>query len=88
MVMWRRRTSKQSCDAPFIFTRERYLASRAASLFWEGHKAGWQIGCCHLEKLCDLEVLPPDGFTVCCFPVKIQRACAGWTRAVAFMDES
>ena len=27
-----------------------------------------------------------DGFTVCCFPVKIRGASAGWTRAVAILD--
>jgi kynurenine formamidase len=42
---------------------------------------------CHLEKLHNLEVLPPTGFTVSCFPVKIRGASAGWTRAVAIIDE-
>jgi kynurenine formamidase len=36
-------------------------------------------------KLHNLEALPPDGFTVCCFPVKIRGASAGWTRAVAIL---
>jgi hypothetical protein len=31
--------------------------------------------------------LPPHGFTVSCFPVKIRGASAGWTRAVAIIDE-
>jgi hypothetical protein len=26
------------------------------------------------------------GFTVCCFPVKVERASAGWIRAVAIID--
>jgi hypothetical protein len=26
-------------------------------------------------------------FTVSCFPVKIERASAGWTRAVAIIDD-
>jgi len=30
--------------------------------------------------------LPPTGFTVACFPVKIRSASAGWTRAVAILD--
>jgi kynurenine formamidase len=34
-----------------------------------------------------LEALPPDGFTVSCFPVKIRGASAGWTRAVAIFDD-
>lgn len=56
-------------------------------LTWEGHKAGRHIGYCHLEKLPNLEQLPPTGFTVSCFPVKIERASAGWTRAVAIIDD-
>ena len=40
----------------------------------------------HLEKLSNLEALPPHGFTVACFPVKIKAASAGWTRAVAIID--
>jgi kynurenine formamidase len=57
-----------------------------ASLIWEGHKAGRHIGYCHIEKLHNLEQLPSTGFTVSCFPVKIERASAGWTRAVAIID--
>ena len=51
-----------------------------------GHKAGREIGYCHLEKLHNLEALPDHGFTVCCFPVKVERASAGWTRAVAILE--
>ena len=40
----------------------------------------------HIEKLHNLEQLPSTGFTVSCFPVKIERASAGWTRAVAIID--
>jgi len=31
--------------------------------------------------------LPADGFTVSCFPVKIRGASAGWTRAVAILEQ-
>ena len=75
-----------STCSPFVHTREKYLASPDASLIWEGHKAGREIGYCHLEKLHNLEALPVDGFTVACFPVKIRGASAGWTRAVAILD--
>ena len=34
----------------------------------------------------NLDQLPSTGFTVSCFPVKIERASAGWTRAVAIID--
>ncbi len=79
-------TDAWSWDAPFVHTRAKFQASGDASLIWEGHKAGREVGYCHLEKLHNLEVLPPHGFTIACFPVKIRGASAGWTRAVALVD--
>ena len=79
-------TDAWSWDAPFVHTKEKFAKSGDASLIWEGHKAGRDIGYCHLEKLHNLEALPSDGFTVACFPVKIRGASAGWTRAVAILD--
>jgi kynurenine formamidase len=75
-----------SWDAPFLYTAKKFAETKDASLIWEGHKAGRHIGYCHIEKLHNLEQLPPTGFTVSCFPVKIERASAGWTRAVAIID--
>jgi len=80
-------TDAWSWDAPFDQTAERYAESGDADLIWEGHKAGRHIGYCHLEKLHNLEALPAMGFTVSCFPHKIRGASAGWTRAVAIIDE-
>ncbi len=62
-------------------------ASGNAGLIWECHKTGRDIGYCHLEKLHNLEVLPPTGFTIACFPMKICAASAGWTRAVVIFDD-
>ena len=80
-------TDAWSWDAPFVHTKDKYADTGDASLIWEGHKAGREIGYCHLEKLHNLEVLPGDGFEIICFPVKIRGASAGWTRAVAVFDE-
>ncbi len=79
-------TDGWSWDAPFVHTARRYAATKDASIIWEGHKAGREIGYCHMEKLHNLEILPPTGFLVACFPVKIRRASAGWTRAVAILN--
>jgi kynurenine formamidase len=75
-----------SWDAPFSFTRKRFAETGDASIIWEGHKAGREIGYCHMEKLTNLDKLPAFGFKVCCFPVKIAAASAGWTRCVAMLD--
>jgi kynurenine formamidase len=45
-----------------------------------------EIPYCHMEKLCNLEQLPDHGFIVACFPYKVKRGSAGWTRAVALFD--
>ena len=79
-------TDAWSWDAPFVHTAKKYSETKDASLIWEGHKAGRDIGYCHLEKLHNLEALPPDGFHISCFPHKIRGASAGWTRAVAILD--
>ena len=80
-------TDAWSWDAPFSYTAKRVAESGDTSLIWEGHKAGREIGYCHLEKLHNLEALPPFGFTVCCFPHKVKAGSAGWTRAVAIFEE-
>ena len=79
-------TDAWSWDAPFAHTARRFAETHDASLIWEGHKAGREIGYCHIEKLQNLETLPPYGFTVSCLPVKIRAASAGWCRAVAIFD--
>ncbi|MFI5014966.1 MAG: cyclase family protein [Hyphomicrobiales bacterium] len=80
-------TDGWSWDAPFSHTRRKVEATGDASLIWEGHRAGREIGYCHIEKLHNLEALPADGFEVVCFPVKVHRGSAGWTRAVAILPE-
>lgn len=79
-------TDGWSWDAPFSHTARRFAATHDPSIIWEGHKSGREIGYCHIEKLHNLEVLPPSGFKIACFPVKIHQASAGWTRAVAIFE--
>jgi kynurenine formamidase len=73
-------------DAPFAHTRKRWEQTRDPSIIWEGHYAGREIPYCHMEKLCNLELLPASGFLVACFPHKVKRGSGGWTRAVALLD--
>src|SRR5450759_355743 len=73
-------------DAPFVNTAKRWEGQTDPAIIWEGHKAGREIPYCHMEKLCNLEQLPPFGFTVACFPHKVKAGSGGWTRAVALFD--
>jgi kynurenine formamidase len=88
LLAWRagHRHDGWSWDAHFVHTAKRYAQTDDASIIWEGDEAGRHIGYCHIEKLHNLEALPPTGFTVCCFPTKIERGSAGWMRAVAIID--
>jgi kynurenine formamidase len=79
-------TDAWSWDAPFAYTAKAFAESGDASIIWEGHRAGMEIGYCHLEKLHNLEALPATGFTLCCFPFSIKGASAGFTRAVAILE--
>lgn len=80
-------TDAWSWDAPFKYTREKFAESGDASIIWEGHKAGRDIGYGQMEKLSNLESLPANGFMVSCFPYKIKNGSAGFVRAVAIFDE-
>src|SRR5246127_4744930 len=79
-------TDGWSWDAPFIYTMKKYMQTHDPKIIWEGHRAGRDIGYCHIEKLHNLEALPATGFTVSCFPVKVRGGSAGWTRAVAIIE--
>jgi kynurenine formamidase len=79
-------TDAWSWDAPFVHTARAYAENADAAIVWEGHKAGRERPYYQMEKLHQLETLPAHGFTVVCFPVKIERASAGWVRAVAMID--
>ncbi|MCG2795714.1 MAG: cyclase family protein [Actinomycetia bacterium] len=72
-------------DRPFSSIIDEYRRTEDPSIIWEAHYAGRQAPYCHLEKLANLDRLPPHGFKVACFPVKITGASAGWCRPVAII---
>ncbi|HEY4373234.1 MAG TPA: cyclase family protein [Burkholderiales bacterium] len=76
-----------SWDAPFVHTKQKYAETKDASLIWEGHRVGMDVGYCHMEKMHNLEAIPGHGFTIACFPVRVKGGSAGWTRAVAMLND-
>lgn len=80
-------TDGWSWDAPFSHTKRRVAETGDASLIWEGHRVGRDRAYCQIEKMSNLDQLPPDGFIVSAFPVKLHRGSAGWTRAVAILPQ-
>jgi kynurenine formamidase len=77
-----------SWDRPLPFLAKEFQQNGDPSIIWEAHFAGIEMGYCHLEKLANLsEIGRPHGFRVCCFPVKVKGASAGWARPVAIVKE-
>ena len=78
-----------SWDRPLPFLAKEFKETKDPRVIWEAHFAGIEIGYCHMEKLANLSAIGRfHGFTVCCFPIKIKRASAGWCRPVAIVDEN
>ncbi|WP_438486752.1 cyclase family protein [Streptomyces sp. S186] len=81
-------TDAFSLDAPFGHMIRRYRETGDRSVLWPAHFAGRRREYCQIERLHRLEALPgPYGYTVSCFPVKLVGSGAGWTRAVALVEE-
>ncbi len=81
-------TDAWSWDAPFLITAGKWKRSLKEkkpnpSIIWEGHFAGIELGYYQMEKLTNLDKVPPVGAIIYCFPIKIAKASAGWIRPVA-----
>lgn len=74
-------------DIPFSKTKLKFAESKDESILWEAHVAGSDYDYSHIEKLANLDKVPPTGFYICCFPVNVYRASAGWSRVVAFVPK-
>jgi kynurenine formamidase len=55
-----------------------------AGVFWAAHQA--DLAYSQIERLANLGAIPLTGFTVACFPLKIEGASAGPARVVAILD--
>jgi kynurenine formamidase len=75
-------------DRPFSAMKADFERTGDGRYVWPAHFAGIEAPYCQIEKLANLEALPrPHGFKVACFPVKVKRASAGFTRVVAFLED-
>ncbi len=78
-----------SWDRPLPLLAAEFQKTGDSTVIWEAHFAGIEIGYCHMEKMANLSAIGgPYGFTVCCFPIKIKKASAGWVRPVAIVDKN
>jgi kynurenine formamidase len=77
-----------SFDRPLSVQAKEFKETKDPRVIWEAHFAGMEIGYFHMEKMANLAAIGCHyGFTVCCFPVKVKRASAGWVRPVAMVWE-
>jgi len=73
---WDRPLNMQAADA---------LEHDATGIFWAAHQA--DLPYCQIERLYGLDALPPSGFRVACFPLRLTGASAAPARVVAILDE-
>ncbi|MHA2390433.1 MAG: cyclase family protein [Promethearchaeota archaeon] len=78
-------TDAAGWDRPFHFQAREFRETGNKNLIWEGHYAGIEREYYQMEKLTNLDKLPPHGFKVSCFPIKILKASAAWVRPVAII---
>jgi len=72
-------------DGPLDRQAREALARQRPGIFWAAHQCDLPYS--QIERLVNLAALPPVGFKVACFPLKIQAGSAGPTRAVAILPE-
>jgi len=79
-------TDAPGWDRPFHFQAREFRETKNRKLIWEGHYAGIEREYYQMEKLTNLDQLPPYGFKVSCFPIKILKASAAWVRPIAIIE--
>jgi len=76
-----------SWDRPLPLLKKEFAENKDATILWAAHFVGIDKEYLHIEKMANLSKLPPYGFTLICFPVKIKAASAGWVRPVAIVTD-
>ncbi|MFE4360347.1 MULTISPECIES: cyclase family protein [Streptomycetaceae] len=72
-------------DLGFSVMARKFHESGDNSVLWDGHRAGREREVFIVQQMTNLAALPPSGFRVAFFPIKIARASAAPARVVAFV---
>jgi kynurenine formamidase len=72
-------------DRPLHLQAEDARLSGRQGVFWAAHQVDLEY--CRIERLTNLGVLPPTGFTVACFPLKLFGGSAAPARVVAILPD-
>jgi kynurenine formamidase len=68
-------------DRPLWMQAQEAIERDEGGIFWAAHQA--DLPYCQIERLVNLGSLPPTGFQVACFPLRIVGASAAPARVVA-----
>jgi kynurenine formamidase len=71
-------------DGPLHFQAEAAKRENRPGVFWAAHQADLPYS--QIERLCNLGELPPTGFQIACFPLRIVGASAAPARVVALVE--
>lgn len=71
-------------DRPLHLEAADALARGEPGVFWAAHQA--DLAYSQIERLANLGQLPPTGFTVACFPLRLVGGSAAPARVVAILD--
>ncbi len=71
-------------DAPLHLQAQAAKERDEPGVFWAAHQA--DLPYCQIERLANLAALPPTGFEVACFPLRIVGGSAAPARVVAILD--
>lgn len=80
-------TDAPGWDLSFRVMARKFKETGDSSVLWDGHKAGREREVFIVQQMTNLAALPPSGFRVAFFPLKIANASAAPARVVAFVDE-
>ncbi len=72
-------------DRPLHLQAADALAQNELGIFWAAHQA--DLAYSQIERLVNLDQLPPTGFKVACFPLKIKGGSGAPARVVAILDD-
>jgi kynurenine formamidase len=72
-------------DGPLYLQAQRAIEADEPGIFWAAHQA--DLPYCQIERLINLDKLPPTGFQVACFPLRIVGASAAPARVVALLPD-
>jgi kynurenine formamidase len=72
-------------DAPLYMQAQKAIERDEPGVFWEAHQADLPYS--QIERLVNLAELPPTGFKVACFPLRIEGGSAAPARVVAILPD-